>query len=440
MDFLILLPYILMGTLFAAIISLVPALHIFSVANIIVLFYLRLHGMFPGDTFPVFMLSMLVTWSIVNTIPALFLGAPDESSMFIVLPGQKYMMLGRGYEAAVLSGIGALGAIIVLGLMSPVTFKIFPILRWLLIPHMGWILTLIIAYILMSEWPKATLRPKTKLGRVIDGWKSCSAGILTFILSGFLGIFIMSKPYIPIEKAFMNIVPAFVGLYALPWVVTNIISKSEVPPQYISKSVDVDYNLIGRGTFAGMLGGSFAALMPIVTGGIGGLLAGHATAQRDDRIFVISQGASKTAYYVGAFLLFFVPYLNHLRRGGMAWMSSPFYTPYGITDYCLALATIALSGGLAFLLLLRLSRLIINVIAKFDYRIISLATTFIIFAMIGGLVGLRGIFVMMVAGAIGLIPVLFHSRRMNCMGVLLVPVTLNIIGIGPAIVRFLGLV
>ena len=121
-------------------------------------------------------------------------------------------------------------------------------------------------------------------------------------------------------------------------------------------------------------------------------------------------------------------------------MRSPFYTPYGITDYCLALATIALSGGLAFLLLLRLSRLIINVITKFDYRIISIVTTFIIFAMIGGLVGLRGIFVMIVAGGIGLIPVLFHSRRMNCMGVLLVPVTLNMIGVGPAIVKFLGLV
>ena len=440
MNFLILLPYILLGTLFAAVISLVPALHIFSVANIIVFYYLRLAGIFPGDTFPVFMMSMLVTWSIINTLPALFLGAPDESAMFIVLPGQKYMMLGKGYEAAVLSGIGALGAIIVLGLMTPVTFKIFPVIRSLLVPHMAWILTLIIAYILMSEWPKATLRPKTKLGRAIDGWKSCGAGILTFILSGILGIFIMSKPYIPIEKAFMNIVPAFVGLYALPWVITNVISKSEIPPQYISRSVSVDYNLIGRGTFAGMLGGSFAALMPVVTGGIGGLLAGHATAQKDERIFIISQGASKTAYYVGAFLLFFVPYLSHLRRGGMAWMVSPLYTAYGITDYCLALATIALSGGLGFLLLLPLSRFTINIITKFDYRIVSLVTTFIVFAMIGGMVGLRGIFVMIVAGGIGLIPVLFHSRRMNCMGVLLVPITLNMIGIGPAVVRLLGLI
>jgi len=33
----------------------------------------------------------------------------------------------------------------------------------------------------------------------------------------------------------------------------------------------------------------------------------------------------------------------------------------------------------------------------------------------------------------------FHSRRMNCMGVLLLPITLNMGGLGPAVVRLMGL-
>lgn len=441
MDFLILIPYILLGTLVAGLVSLIPALHIFNLASFILL-YLKFPHLLPGNALPAFMMSLVVSWSIINTIPALFLGAPDESAMFIVLPGQKYMMLGKGYEAAVLSGVGAMGAVIALGIGSPVILRIFPKIRWLLVPHMFWILPLIVAYIVMSEWPKATLRPKTKLGRFIDGWKSCSAGIATLLLSGILGIFIMNKPFVPIERAFQNIMPAFVGLYAVPWVITNIISKTEIPKQNICKSIDLDYKLAVRGTFAGVLGGSFAALMPIVTGGIGGLIAGHATAQRDDRLFIISQGASKTMYYVGSFLLFFVPYFGaaHLRRGGMAWMLSPFYVPGSIVDYFMILATIAISAGFAFFLLLHFSRFMINVITRFDYRLISLFTVVILFAIVGTVTGLRGIFLTIVATGIGLIPVLFHSRRMNCMGVLLIPISLNMVGLGPAVLKLLGLV
>ncbi|MBU4128700.1 tripartite tricarboxylate transporter permease, partial [bacterium] len=288
MDILVLLFYTLLGTLIAATLSLIPALHIFNVAAFIVLIVMKTEGLIPYEALPVFMMSMVVAFSILNTVPALFLGAPDESAIWMVLPGQKYMMQGRGYEAVVLSGIGALGAIIILGLMTPISFKIFPIIRSLFNPHMFWVLALISVYIIMSEWPKATLRPKTKLGRVIDGWKSCSAGILTFILSGFLGLIVINKTLVPIERAFQSLTPIFVGLFAVPWVLTNIISKNEIPPQYISNSVDVDANFASRGIAAGALGGAFAALFPIVTGGIGGLLAGHATAQRDDRIFIIS--------------------------------------------------------------------------------------------------------------------------------------------------------
>ncbi len=81
-----------------------------------------------------------------------------------------------------------------------------------------------------------------------------------------------------------------------------------------------------QGATSGVLGGLFAAFLPVVTGGIGGFVAGHATAQRDDRAFLVAQGAAKIVYYVGGLLLFFVPGL-HLTRGGMAWMVSTRYTP-----------------------------------------------------------------------------------------------------------------
>src|SRR5439155_16072302 len=93
-------------------------------------------------------------------------------------------------------------------------------------------------------------------------------------------------------------------------------------------SVDVTPGLIARGVGAGALGGLFAAIFPLVTGGIGGYLAGHATAQRDDRSWIISQGTAKVVYYVGALWFFFTPNL-HTSKGGLAGMLSAIYTPSG---------------------------------------------------------------------------------------------------------------
>ncbi len=61
-------------------------------------------------------------------------------------------------------------------------------------------------------------------------------------------------------------------------------------------------------------------------------------------------------------------------------------------------------------------------------------------AVVGGVTGWRGLLVTFAATGIGLIPVMFHSRRMNCMGVLLLPMLLNMAGLGSAVAGWLGLV
>jgi putative membrane protein len=203
--------------------------------------------------------------------------------------------------------------------------------------------------------------------------------------------------------------------------------------------LDVTPSLLARGVFAGLLGGGFAAFFPVVTGGIGALLAGHATAQRDDRLFILSQGASKAVYYVGGFLLFFVPGLG-MTRGGMAWMLSTIYTPGTPQVYLTAVAAVACAGAVSFFLLLWLSRAAIALIGRVDYRRISAATLCLLVVLVFALTGPGGLLVAVAATGIGLIPVAFGCRRMNCMGVLLVPITLNMAGVGASVAYVLGLI
>ncbi len=439
MNGVLLLCYALAGTLLASVLACVPALHIYNVAGLILLWLPGGEGLLPPQGLAMLFLGLIVGYAVVNTVPSLFFGAPDESAVWIVLPGQKYLIQGRGFEAAVLTGVGSLGGILALTLLAPFTAAILSPIRRVIQPHLHWLLGLVVVYMLLSEWPKGMGRGATAWARLWDGWKSLLAGLATFFLSGILGMIMMYRPLIPLEVSFQSMMPAFMGLFAIPWVLQNIISNVRLPRQHICRSVDVTPGLIARGVGAGTLGGLLAAFFPLMTGGIGGFLAGHATAQRDDRLFVISQGASKVVYYVGALLFFFAPGL-HLTRGGMAWMLSPLYRPFTPQAYWLAVAATALCGALAFFLLLWLSRAAIALVGHVDYRWLSWATLVVLLALIVGVTGWRGLLIAAPATGIGLLPVMFHSRRMNCMGVLLLPILLNMAGAGPTVAGWLGLV
>jgi len=440
MDTLLLLGYAIAGAALASLLACVPALHIYNVAGLVILASARLAGVIPpGAPLAMFLLGMVTGYATLNTIPSIFFSAPDDSTAFVVLPGQKYLMQGRGYEAAVLTGVGGLGGLLAVVAFSPLASSVFPTLRAIVSPHLGWILAAVIAFMLMSEWPKGGDHAKTPLGRLAEAWTGLGAGLLTFALSGLLGFVLMYRSVVPTEMAFQNLLPAFVGLFAIPGVIQNLVSRTRVPQQHVGASLDVTPSLLARGVFAGLLGGGFAAFFPVVTGGIGGLLAGHATAQRDDRLFILSQGASKAVYYVGGFLLFFVPGLG-LTRGGMAWMLSTIYSPGTPQVYFTAIAAVACAGTVSFFLLLGCSRAAIALVGRVDYRWISAATLGLLVTLVFALTGAGGLLVAVAATGVGLIPIAFGCRRMNCMGVLLVPITLNMAGVGASVAHVLGLI
>jgi putative membrane protein len=430
--------YALIGALAASILACIPALHVYNVVGLLLLLGAGASALVGPEELSALMIGLITGYAMLNTLPGIFFSAPDDSTVFVVLPGQKYLLQRRGWEATLLTGVGGLGGVAVLTLLTPVASSLFSTARVILQPHLHWILLAVIVFMLMSEWPKGTDRARTPWGKLAEAWTSLIAGLATFVLSGVLGFILMYRGLVPVDVAYQSLMPAFVGLFAVPWVLQNIFSRTQIPRQHIATSVDADLPLFVRGIFAGTVGGLFAAFFPVVTGGIGGFIAGHATAQRDDRLFLISQGASKVVYYVGGFLFFFVPGL-HLTRGGMAWMLSGMYTPYTPGTFYRAVAAMLVSGVVAFFMLLLLTRLVIRLVERVDYRRISVGTLVLLLGIVMLVTGPVGLLIAAVATGIGLIPVLWGSRRMNCMGVLLLPIALNMAGVGGRVAGWLGL-
>ena len=85
----------LVGTAIAAALACVTGMHIYNVVALLIVLVPRLEGVAAGEGLALFMVGMVVGYAVVNTIPSVFLGAPDESAVFVVLPGQRYLMRKR---------------------------------------------------------------------------------------------------------------------------------------------------------------------------------------------------------------------------------------------------------------------------------------------------------------------------------------------------------
>ena len=81
----------------------------------------------------------------------------------------------------------------------------------------------------------------------------------------------------------------------------------------------------------------------------------------------------------------------------------------------------------------------IKLIGKSSFRFLSFVSLLLVFVIVFAVTGWRGEFVMLVAAGIGLIPVLLGSRRMNCLGVILLPMACNMSGCGAKVAGWMGL-
>ena len=431
-----LLLFALAGVALAGVGALLPGLHVTNAAVLVLLAATGARSL-PPQTLAFFMLGLAAGYGMLNTLPAVFLALPDESSVFLMAPGQKYLRQGRGYEAVALAGLGGVGGLAVLvpiGLAAPV---LLPQVHALLRPHLHWIVWAVSAWTLLGEWPKSTERAPAGWPRWCEAWRSLAAGMASFVLSGLLGTILLTCSPLPTEAAYQKLLPAFAGLFAVPWIVGNLFSCGRVGRQHAGASVDLTPGLLLRGTFAGTLGGLLGAFFPGVSAGVGALIATHATAQPDDRLFLVSQGACRMITYTGALLLAFIPGL-HVTRGGLAWLLSPHWEAVNLSLYVLAVAAVLLAGSAAFVLSLALARGAGWVLARVDYRWLSVAGLGILLATIVVVTGWLGLLVCAVAAAIGMIPLLWGSRRLNLMGVVLVPVGLQMIGLGETLARWMS--
>ncbi len=429
----------LAGVSMATIFSLIPGLHIYSILGYVVLILLNVSGYIEPLLFSSFVVAMLVGYCLGSCISSTYFQTPDDSSVFMVFPSQKYLEDGRGYEAVFLAGLGAVGGTVVASLLIIFLGNYLIMLVDLLIPHSFWIIATAMVFVWMSEWPKDPARQEKRWEKLATAWVQLSMGLIVIIAAGILGIFLFFSSLVPPNRAFQGLAAAFVGLFAYPSLIQTLIAgKKDIPKQHAGKSIEIGSTEIIQGIGGGLVGGSVGMLIPSVTAGIGNTFSRHAVAQSGDRSFMFSQGFSRAIYYVGAVLLLFIPQAS-VRRGGAALFITMFYIPETQAELWITAATALFAVVFGWFLFLAITKGLTKVIHKINPRYISLFGLIVMFFVTFFMLGLSGLLILAVSTAIGAIPIYFNTRRIHCISVITVPMMISMGGFSIAIIQLFGL-
>jgi putative membrane protein len=390
------LAFVCGGVLLGTVSGLLPGLH----ANNMALLLAASAGAVPGPPRLVgaAMLAAGTVHTFLDVVPTLALGVPDPAMAASALPGHELVLAGRGREALRLSALGSgLAVALAVPLAIPVTrlmTGVYPTLS----AHLPAVLSAIVVGLVTTE-PSY----RRKLGAAL------SVGA-----SGLLGLVALDGPANGIVDAGGMLAPLFAGLFGAP-VLIEAIGGAGIPEQD-DPTVTESRASVGALASLGTVAGAIVGYVPGVSSAIaatGALLA--VPGRFGARGFVVTTSGVNTANSI--FALFALVALGSPRTGVLVAVDEagvPLNLP-------IMLASIALAAGAGFLLVLVVGDRYLRVVGAVDYTALSLSVLAVLVVLSYVFAGPVGIAVFGVSTAVGLIPPQFGARRATLMGVLLVP-------------------
>jgi putative membrane protein len=430
------------GVLTGIVTGLLPGLHVNNIALILLslsgtivtafsfLFAYGISEQFILVLISVYIVSTSISHTFHDAIPSTFLGAPDEDKALSVLPTHSLLLEGKGYEAVALSAMGSYGAILFCFLLIyPIRFVIgeplflYKSLREIML------FVLIAISIIMIGTEKAKIKDFGKKG-ITPAVLGMLFALFVFLLSGVFGI-VTFNMYVdsPIGLSSPVLFPALSGLFATPTLLTSLMTKPVIPKQTIKDPV-LDRKTKKSSVMSvitGSLGGIFVSIIPGITSATGTVLAMNARGVSSKRQTIVTLSAVNTAC---AFCVVAVMFIILRARSGATLAVidlisvSEWTTLLMPANLAYLLIALLLGGTLSYFLTLKIGKIFAKHFVNAPYALIVKLTIALIVILVFLFTGLIGIFILLVATLIGLLPIQWGVRRSHCMGILLIPIIL----------------
>ncbi|WP_346676192.1 tripartite tricarboxylate transporter permease [Methanobrevibacter woesei] len=399
----------LLGVGIGTITGMTPGIHVNTAGAILFAVSTILLSFVSPEFLCVLMVSMSIAHALLEFVPSMLLGVPEEGTALTVLPGHKMVLEGRSKEAIRIVSIGGFGAIIVTILLLPIFAIVLPPTYEFLKP-VTWILLLIASIYLIYK--------------VTSTLKGFLWSLLLFILSGILGWIIFQAPL----SSGISLMCVFSGLFGISTILFSLNDNSTIPHQNKFYELDLDNAKI-KSIITGGTTGAILGFLPGFGPAQGSVIAQSASGQsnNDDEnttnFLVVISGLNTSDCLFSLIAI----YLIGNPRSGIAVYMSYLISEFNLSHLIAFIFASLISVSLSLALCLKLGDSFSKLMSGIDYRKLSIAVIVlqVILLYIFGLyyqAPLLYLTLMLVTStAMGLLPHYLDVGKSHLMGVLIIP-------------------
>lgn len=397
-----------MGVICGAVTGLIPGIHVNTVGAFVFASSASLLTFISPEFLCVLLISMAISHALLEFIPSMFLGVPEEGTVLSVLPGHHLLLQGRGKEAIRLVALGGFGAVLVTILLLPLFVLVLPPLYGFMKPYIWILLVAVVIYMFI---------------RLSRGLKSLAWSVVIFLFSGIMGWVMLNSPI----SSSVSLLCMFSGLFGVSTLIYSLSQKSVVPTQNRFHEFKVDKNIL-RGIFAGGMAGSILGFLPGMGPAQGSMLAqeisgGGDSGENKDSFLVAMSGVNVS----DALFSLIAIYLIGNPRSGIAVYVDKIIEALNYQHLLLFIFVSITAVSLSLFLCLKLGDIVSESIEKLDYNklswavIIFMSFLVLIFTLIEHANILFILLVYITSITLGLLPHYLGLSKSNLMGVLIVP-------------------
>ena len=398
--FLELLIAALLGILAGIVTGLIPGIHINLVSLLVVSSSVYLLNIFSFTALGVFIISMAITHTFLDVLPAIFLGAPDADTALGVLPGHRLLLQGMGYEAVKLTVIGSLSSLILALFLFPLFIIIVPNIYEGIQPLIGYLLLIIATYMILIE----------------KGLNGKFWAFTVFLMAGILGIMDLTMPNLS-----QPLFPMLSGLFGVSMLIVSLSNKVEIPKQRITDTIKIPRFENARALIAGTLSGSFVSFFPCLGPAQAAILGSQIMGKLSTYSFLILIGSINTVNMAVSLVSLYT--INKARNGAVLAIRE-LLTSIDLNTLIIFLAAILFAGGIAAFLALYLAKFFIKLVEKVNYSYLAISVIILITILVFYFSSWLGLLILAVATTIGIVTNIVNVKRSHSMGCLMLPVIL----------------
>jgi len=344
-----------------------------------------------------FIIAMSVTHTFLDSIPSIFLGAPDSDMALGVLPGHRYLLKGLGLTAVKLTIIGSFGALLLSVLLFPLLIPLVKFGYPLIERYIGFILIAVVVFMIIRDRKRI--------------W-----AFFVFLIAGVLGLVVLNMPN------FENpLFPLFSGLFGISTLVISLLHNEKIPMQAKKQYVRVSNLKAFKALFSGGFSGFITAVMPGLGASTAAVISMQMTKNLKEDGFMILMGSINTFNFILSIVTLYV--LDKARNGSIIVIQK-LVDAITINHIIIFLCAVLIAGSLSVFLALGLSKIFSKIMSIVNYRKMVLSIIFLITALVLVLTGPLGLLILIISTAIGIIPPTVNISRTHAMGCLLLPVIL----------------